>query len=137
MRHKLFLAALLLLLTTLSLRAGAGEIVVIVNVANKQAVDMALVTKIYTGATLSWADGTPIAAFDQSDGIVHTQFAARIGKSSANLKSIWARLMFSGQAIPPAALADDAAVKAAVRQNKAAIGYIDAASVDNTVSVIR
>lgn len=128
-----------LVLALLFVMAGpsfAGELVMIVNKANTQQIDLSLVTRIYTGSALSWADGTPIAPLDQSDEAARAAFAAMIGKSPGNIKTAWANLMFSGKATPPKVVAGSAEVKAAVSANKSAIGYIDAAAVDSSVKVV-
>ncbi len=125
--------AVLALWACLSAPAFCGDMVVIVNKANAQAIDLAFVTKVYTGTAQSWTDGSPIVVFDQNDEAVRGSFAAMFGKTAGNLKSTWANLMFSGKATPPKMIGGDAEVKAAVSANKSAIGYINAASVDASV----
>jgi ABC-type phosphate transport system substrate-binding protein len=137
MKYKLVTGALAAVVAMLGLRASADELVIIVNKANTQAIDIGLVTKIYTGDMLTWSDGSSIAALDQSDDAVHEQFAKQIGKTAGNLRTIWARLMFGGKATPPRPVTGDAEVKSAVSASKTAIGYIGAASVDDTVKVVK
>lgn len=116
--------------------AHCTDMVVIVNKANAQAVDLALVTKIYTGAQLSWADGSQIIAFDQTDEAARGKFAGLLGKTTGNIKAAWANLVFAGKARPPKVLGGDAEVKAAVAANKSAIGYIKAGAADDSVKVL-
>ncbi|MBI2749276.1 MAG: phosphate ABC transporter substrate-binding protein [Burkholderiales bacterium] len=127
-------AAVVIALTLAS--AHAGDVVVIVNKSNAQAVDIAFVTKVYTGTANAWPDGSTLSALDHSDDGVRTGFAAMLGKSTANLKAIWANLMFSGKGTPPKVTGGDAEVKAAVAANKGAIGYIKASAVDDSVKVV-
>jgi ABC-type phosphate transport system substrate-binding protein len=54
----------------------------------------------------------------------------------AQIRSVWARLTFTGENRPPHEVPDDAAVKKAVAAEPKAIGYISKASVDNTVQVV-
>jgi ABC-type phosphate transport system substrate-binding protein len=129
-------AAAFLLCASLATPALAGDVVVIVNKANAQAIDLTLVTRIYTGSAQSWPDGAAVTAFDQNDDAIRGQFASMIGKTPANLKAAWATLLFAGKATPPKAMASDADIKAAVSANKAAIGYIKASAVDDTVKVV-
>jgi hypothetical protein len=114
-----------------------ADIVVVVNKANTQAIDMIYVTKMYAGTTLTWSDGSAITLLDQRDDAVRTEFAKAIGKTVGNLKAVWTNLMFSGKAVPPKVMSSDAEVKAAVSADKAAIGYINASSIDETVKVIK
>lgn len=59
-----------------------------------------------------------------------------LGKSESQLKAYWSKLIFSGKGTPPNAFADDAAVKAFVAKTPGAIGYIDGAAVDGSVTVV-
>ncbi|WP_343731412.1 hypothetical protein [Duganella sp.] len=126
----------LMLWTGLAGAGRCGDMVVIVNKANTHTGDLALVSKIFTGAQLSWADGTPIVALDQADNAAKSSFASMLGKSTGSIKAAWANLMFAGKATPPKVVDGDAEVKAAVAANKAAIGYINATAVDASVKVL-
>lgn len=54
----------------------------------------------------------------------------------AQVKAVWSRLVFSGKAAPPKEVADAAAVKAAVKADPKAIGYIEKSAVDASVKVV-
>jgi len=121
-----------------SLPAWAGDVVVIGNKGNPNAVDKAFVVKVYTGQTKSWADGGPVFAIDQGvDSPIRADFYSNIlGKSSANMKAVWAQNIFSGKGLPPKIVDPDAEVKKIVSSNQNAIGYIKASSVDDTIKVL-
>ena len=130
-------------ITTLSLLAAtglaqAGDVVVIVNKANDNTVDKALVAKIYTGESKVWANGGSISAIDLADDQPGRASFANdfVGKSPGSLKSLWTQNVFTGKAVPPKAMASDEDVKKAVAANKGAIGYIKASSADDTVKVV-
>jgi len=130
-------------ITTLSLLAAtglaqAGDVVVIVNKANDNSVDKALVAKIYTGESKVWAGGGAINAIDLTDDNPGRASFANdfVGKSPGSLKSLWTQNVFTGKAVPPKAMASDEDVKKAVAANKGAIGYIKASSADDTVKVV-
>ncbi|MEJ2444761.1 MAG: hypothetical protein P8Y42_15135 [Exilibacterium sp.] len=53
------------------------------------------------------------------------------------LKMYWARLMFSGNAMPPQVVEDGQKVKDMVSKDPAMIGYIDSSIADASVHVIR
>jgi ABC-type phosphate transport system substrate-binding protein len=58
------------------------------------------------------------------------------GKSTAQVKAAWSRLVFSGKATPPKELASSADVKKFVAANPDAIGYIEKSAVDSSVKVV-
>lgn len=123
----------------LSISAWAGDVVVIVNKANTNAVDKGMMMKIYTGETTYWPDNSgPIFAIDQGEEnpIRSDFYSSMLGKSAANMKALWAQNIFAGKGLPPKVVDPDAEVKKVVAANKNAIGYIRAASVDDTVKVV-
>ena len=58
------------------------------------------------------------------------------GKSTAQVKAAWSRLVFSGKATPPKELGSSADVKKFVASNPDAIGYIEKSAVDSSVKVV-
>lgn len=52
------------------------------------------------------------------------------------VNAYWARLQFSGEVQPPESLPDSASIIDVVRKNPAAIGYVDAMSVDKSVKIV-
>jgi ABC-type phosphate transport system substrate-binding protein len=138
MKTRLAVQALLLGMSLACCPAWAGDVVVIGNKANANTVDKALVAKLYSGETKSWPSGDGAVLYDQpEDSPVRADFSTDfVGKSPANLKAIWSRLVFSGRALPPKVVDGDAAVKQAVAANPNAIGYVRAASVDASVKVL-
>lgn len=54
------------------------------------------------------------------------------------LNAYWARLRYSGEALPPQVLADGGVVVEAVRRNRGAIGYVDAETAipPNSVKIV-
>jgi hypothetical protein len=55
---------------------------------------------------------------------------------AAQIKAVWARILFTGRGQPPKELPDEAAIKKAVAGDPKAVGYIDKANVDSTVKVV-
>jgi ABC-type phosphate transport system substrate-binding protein len=117
--------------------AFCGDFVVIVNKASTVTVDKATVAKIYQGELKSWPDGTPTAPIDlPEDNPTRAAFCTEVvGKSVANLKALWAQMIFSGKALPPKVAAGDDDVKKAVSGVKGGVGYIKASAVDDSVKV--
>jgi len=61
---------------------------------------------------------------------------AVLGKSILQVKSYWARTVFTGRGIPPKEADGQEELKKLVAANPNTIGYIDASSLDNSVKVI-
>jgi hypothetical protein len=58
------------------------------------------------------------------------------GRDAAQVRAVWARLIFTGRGKLPKELPDAAAVKKAVAADPNVVGYIDKADVDATVKVV-
>ena len=117
------------------LAAGAvyGEVVVVVNPQSAAASMTAdQVADVYLGKSSSLS---PVDLPESSE--VRTEFYKKIaGKDSAQVKAVWARLVFTGKATPPKEVASSADVKKAVAGDAKAIGYMEKSAVDGTVKVV-
>ena len=135
--NAMLISALLLVAEVPTQAALASDFVVIVNKANSASVDKATVAKIYSGEMVAWPDGAKVAPVDlPEDNPIRASFCTdMLGKTIANVKALWAQLVFSGRALPPKQVASDDDVKKLVAANKGAIGYIKASSADDTVRV--
>ncbi len=133
-----FLRACALALCVAPAIALADGIVVIVNKANNNDIDKALVAKIYKGETRSWSGGGSIAAYDlPEDNLLRSDFDGGIvGKSQTALAALWSQNVFSGKASLPKVAGSDEEVKKAVAANKNAIGYIQSRNIDETIKVV-
>ena len=96
------------------------------------------VAAIFLGKTSTLPSGATAAPADQAEGsAVREQFYTKVtGKSSAQVKAAWSRLVFSGKATPPKELGSSAEVKKFVAGNADAIGYIEKSAVDASVKVV-
>lgn len=63
-------------------------------------------------------------------------FSALNGMNLSRVNAYWARLEFSGEVSPPLSVPDQQTVINLVRQNRLAIGYIDAASASTQVRAL-
>jgi hypothetical protein len=108
----------------------AAELVVVVNPA-APAPSMTELADLYLGKSGGW---TPI---DQGAGTdIYAEFYRKVtGRDVAQVREIWARILFTGRGVPPKQVTDSAAVKAAVAANLKAVGYIEKSAVDPTVKV--
>jgi ABC-type phosphate transport system substrate-binding protein len=119
--------------------AAAAEIAVIVNPKNTAASLTAdQVEQVFLGKTTSLPGGGNANPVDQTDGspIRDDFYQKATGKSNAQVKAIWSRLIFSGKSTPPKALGSSADVKKLVASDPNAIGYIEKSAADASVKVV-
>jgi ABC-type phosphate transport system substrate-binding protein len=113
--------------------AAQAEIVVVVNPANQASrMFSEQAAQFFLGKSNQF---TPI---DQGkESAIRRDFYQKIAsKSLAQVEGLWAKIEFSGKGTMPKSYASDAAVKKAIAADPAAIGYIDKASVDDSVKVL-
>lgn len=81
--------------------------------------------------------GTALLLDQAESNAVREQFYSKVaGKSGAQVKAAWSRLVFSGKATPPKELANSTEVKKMVANNANAVGYIEKSAVDSSVKVL-
>ena len=133
MNKRKFAACLAGLACTLALasQAMAGDIVVIM-APNAAPLTKEQVTNVYLGRAL---DFKPVD-LPESNATRNDFYKKATDRDSAQVKAVWARLMFTGHGQSPRVLADAAAVKKAVAADPKSVGYIDKADVDATVKVV-
>lgn len=110
-----------------------AEIVVVVNTANQASrMFSEQAAQFFLGKSNQF---TPI---DQGkESAIRRDFYQKIAsKSLSQVEGVWAKIEFSGKGTMPKSYNSDAAVKKAVAADPTAIGYIDKASVDETVKVL-
>ena len=75
---------------------------------------------------------------DQTSGnAVRIKFYEKIVQQDDTwIKSYWSKMIFTGNAMPPKVIGDDAAVREWVSKNPDAIGYVDGKAVDASVKVL-
>lgn len=128
----------LIMAGTLLSNVAFAEYVVIVNPANNTTVSKADIENIYLAKTKAFSDGTLAIPLDQEDGTpIRSAFESEIvGKTEAQMKSYWAKLVFTGKAAPIKQMANDQEVMELVAKNPSTIGYVNAESADDTVKII-
>ncbi len=123
--------ALLAVSLAVSCAAQAADLVVIANPA-VGALTKDQVADLFLGKSQAF---TPI---DQSEGSpVYAEFYKKAtGRDTAQVKSTWSRIVFSGKGQPPKQLPDSAAVKKAVASDPKAVGYVEKSAVDGSVKTV-
>lgn len=130
-----------LIATSLGLFAqvSMAEMVVVVSAKNPlAALTEDQVANIFLGRTsfsMSGEDAVPVDLGEET--AARTEFYRQVtGKSGAQLKAYWSKLIFTGQAQPPREVTDPAALKKLLDSRPAAIGYMDKNDVDSSVKVV-
>lgn len=96
------------------------------------------VVDIFLGRVSRFPDGEPALPIDQAEGsAARDEFYAKFaGKSAAQIKAHWAKIIFTGRGQPPEEVSNSIEVKKLVVKNPNAIGYIERSMVDGSVRVL-
>jgi hypothetical protein len=115
------------------LGATASAQVVVVGATNPVA---ALTREQVTDAFLGRMAG--IEPVDQAEGspVREAFYTKLVGKTAHQLKSYWARLEFTGRAMPPRQVRDGREIKRYLSRSPRAIAYLDKAEVDSSLRVV-
>jgi ABC-type phosphate transport system substrate-binding protein len=116
-----------------------AQVAVVVNPKNPMASMTAdQVSGIFLGKSNTLPSGGTAMPIDLPDSATTRElFYTKVtGKSTAQVKAAWSRLVFSGKATPPKELGSSADVKKFVASNPDAIGYIEKSAVDPSVKVV-
>jgi ABC-type phosphate transport system substrate-binding protein len=119
--------------------AMAAEVVAVVSAKSAiSGLTANQVGDIFLGKTAHFPDGTPAVPIDLSEDSserdkFYTQFT---GKSAAQVKAHWSKIIFTGRGQPPRQASSSAEARKIVAENPNAIGYIDNSAVDRSVRVL-
>jgi ABC-type phosphate transport system substrate-binding protein len=113
--------------------AAQAEVVVIVNPKHAAAsMTAAQVADLYLGK-----DGSLVPLDLKEPAALRTDFYQKVaGKDAAQVKAIWARLVFTGKQQPPKEMDNAAQVVKQVAGSEKAIGYVDKSAVDGSVKAV-
>lgn len=131
---KILISVLCLLLSV----GAVAEVVVIVHPSNNNTIAQTDLEPLFMVKKSTFADGGKVAPYYLSaDDAVRNQFDEKIlGKSSAQLKAYWSKLVFTGKGTPPQELANSAEAVAKVAADPAGIAYVDKSAVTGAVKVV-
>lgn len=120
-----------LLLSLLTSTAVAEVVVVVSTESPLESLSGNQLADIYMGRLVDLPTGDSVVPIDQSDrSPVHEAFYQKyLGRSAAQVKAHWSRLIFTGRGQPPRSVSDSEAVVELVSDNHHAIGYIDSSEV--------
>lgn len=132
-------SAVVIFAVGLALAARAEDVVAVVSAkSGVTSLSSAQVADIFLGRSTRFPDGTQAVPIDQNDeSPVRDRFYAQFtGKSPAQVKAHWSKLIFTGRGQPPRQIGGGVEVRRAVAENPRAIGYLDARLVDSSVRVL-
>lgn len=117
---------------------ACADIAIIVNPNNTDVIEEKDINRLFLAKVRTFPSGKKATPIDQIEGTnARRDFLNNfLGKSEDQLRSYWARLIFTGRVIPPKTADNDEAVKQLVAQHPELIGYISSSSVDDSVRVI-
>lgn len=129
---------ILLPLLLLSSYSVSAEVVVIVHPSNGSSFDQSEISKFFLGKAKSFSDGNQAVPINQEESSsARKEFDSNVlSKSGSQLKAYWSKLIFTGKGSPPKEVSNDADVIDLISKNPSMIGYIDAASLNDTVKSV-
>lgn len=107
--------------------AFADVVVVVSEESPLTSLGRAELADIYLGRLSRLPNGKPVVPIDQEEGSAARDefYSEYLGRSPAQIKSHWSKLIFTGRGHPPRSFASGPAVVERVAENPNAIGYID------------
>ena len=139
MKHFLLFLVFSLLASTAADASDAPGIVVIVNPASGvERLTRDEVIDIFLGRYRKLPSGRAALPIDVAESSTERArfYQLLVKKSSTEMSSYWARLVFSGQTSPPFQVPDAKTAVELVQSNPNAIAYVDRASVNAHVKVV-
>ncbi len=124
-----------------SLTAGTASAEFVVVVSAKSPVGgltAEQVGEIFLGKVSNFPGGGAATPIDQAEGspLRDEVYNKVTGKSAAQMKAYWSKIIFTGKGQPPKEVADSAAVKKLLAESPSAIGYIDKGALDGSVKAV-
>jgi len=130
---------LLAISPTLTGALASADVVAVVSAKSAvKALTSSQVADIFLGRVSRFPNGVLAVPIDLRDGSPERdQFYAKItGKTPAQVKAYWSKIIFTGRGQPPKAVPTELDVKKIIAANDTAIGYIDASLLDDSVRAL-
>ena len=125
--------------TSLCASASGTDLVVVVSAKSQiMALSPNQISDIFLGKINTFPNGGQALPIDLTEGTpARDEFYARVtGKSAAQIKAHWSKIIFTGRGLPPKEVLDGNEVKRRLAENPNAISYMDQNMVDNSVRVL-
>lgn len=134
-------AAIAALVSGARLGAADDTVVVVVVSAENPLTEISRrhLADLYLGRTTRFPNGEAAEPIDQGSASPARAafYQSYLGRSLAQIKAHWSKIVFTGRGRPPRDVPTCAEVKALVAGNVHAIGYIERRKVDRSVRVLR
>jgi len=129
------------LFAALNLASGgaAADVVTVVSAKSPiTALSKSQVGDIFLGKISRTPGGTPVQPIDQAEGASAREefYRSVTGKSSAQIKAYWSRIIFTGRGEPPPTVANSLEAKQRIMESPTSIGYIDRSLVDEQLRIV-
>ena len=127
------------LMFSLGASVAAAEVVAVVSSRSPvTSLSKGQVVDIFLGRTSRFPDGSQAVPIDQVEGSASRDeiYLTLAGKSPAQIKAHWSKIIFTGRGQPPREASSDSEVKRLVGADPNAIGYIERNLVDGTLKVL-
>ena len=134
-----FKVLLIALATSLCASASGTDLVVVVSAKSQiTTLNPNQISDIFLGKTNTFPNGAQALPIDLTEGTpARDEFYARLtGKSAAQIKAHWSKIIFTGRGLPPKEVLDGSEVKRRLAENPNAISYMDQNLVDGSVRVL-
>ncbi len=121
------------------LNPAAAEVVAVVSSKSTvSTLSKNQVADLFLGKRYRFPNGEPAIPVDQDEASsVRDEFYSRFtGKSAAQIKAHWSKIIFTGRGQPPKSASGSAEVKRLLAENPNMIGYVEADRVDGSVKVL-
>jgi len=118
--------------------AAAAVVAVVSSKSQVSTLGKNQVADLFLGKLHSFPNGEPAIPVDQDEAsAVRDEFYSRFtGKSAAQVKAHWSKIIFTGRGHPPKTVSNSAEVKRLLAENPNMIGYVEAELVDGSVRVL-
>lgn len=131
-------AVLVAAASTWVMAQAQAELVVIVSTQNpNSAMTADNAEKIFLGKIKLFPNGSSAIPLDLPKSADRDTFYDKLtGKTPTQLKSYWARIIFTGAGVPPKEVDSPQAMVKLVSENPNTVGYVDKSLVDKSVKVL-
>lgn len=129
----------IVLLLNAALGSAFADVVVVVSERSPvTTLTRSQLTDIYLGRAYRFPNGENAIPIDQAEGSEARGefYSDYMGRSSAQIKTHWSKLIFTGRGQPPRSMASDTAVMEFVVENPNAIGYVDHEYVNDELRIV-
>jgi ABC-type phosphate transport system substrate-binding protein len=138
--RKFNLASLfLMLMLGMHAHSAFAQVVVVVSARSTvQPLTQQQIADIFMGKANRLPDGPTVVPIDQAeDSAIREKFYfLATGKSPAQMKAYWSKIIFTGRGQPPRQVASAGEIKKQVAADANLIAYLDAAAVDSSLRVV-